>query len=182
MPMDPIPMIAERYQVNEDHVRELYRQLERSNGTQVQFSCPELQGPIQWMPGMVMVSNPTDHQLRSRVDGLCCELVAVLRGSDTAAPAALTRPWNEAAAEGESWWPATFGHATTAGSQNGIRYAYFPDKQRLLVQQGARVDAFDTAGYQIMGAGQQQGNTSTLTFATDRGSISTRELRCVPLA
>ena len=134
------------------------------------------------MPGSVMVSRWNDHHLKARVDGLCCELVAVLRGSDTAAPAALTRPWNEAAAEGESWWPATFGHATTAGSQNGIRYAYFPDKQRLLVQQGARVDAFDTAGYQIMGAGQQQGNSSTLMFATDRGSISTHELRCVPLA
>jgi hypothetical protein len=178
MAIDPIPMIAERYQVDENHVRELYQQLARSNGTQVQFSCPELQGPIQWMPGMVQVSNPTDHQLRSRVDGLCCELVAVLRGSDTAAPAAL----GSTPAAGESWWPASFGHPTTAGAQNGIRYAYFPDKQRLLVQQGARIDAYDTAGVQISGAAQQQGHTSTLTFASDRGTISTKELRCVPLA
>jgi hypothetical protein len=84
----------------------------------------------------------------------------------------------------ESWWPATFGHPATSGEQNGVRYAYFPEQRRLLLQQGARIDAYDTTGHHITGAAQQQqqGRGSSLTFSTDRGTISTSQLKCVPMS
>jgi hypothetical protein len=181
MRKDVLPEIAQRYQVPEAVVRELYRQLEGSGGTQCQFACPELAGQIQWMPGMVMVSRPTDKALKARVDGLCCELAAVLSGSDSAAPRAIAENW-EHTYGGESWWPASFGHPATSGEQNGMRYAYFPDQRRLLLQQGARIDAYDTTGHHITGAAQQQGRSSTLTFSTDRGQISTSQLKCIPMS
>ncbi len=181
MAKDVLPEIAQRYQVPETAVRELYRQLQLSGGAECQFACPELGGQIQWTPGMVTVSRPTDKALRARVDGLCCELLAILRGSDTASPAALSGKWPGPA--GESWWPADFGHPASAGEQNGVRYAFFPARHRLLIQQGARIDAYDTAEHQITGAAQQQGggHTSSLTFASNHGPITTKELTCVPL-
>lgn len=189
MAKDVLPEIAERYQVPEALVRDLYEQLQRSGCRMAQFNSPELGGQGQWMPGAVMVSRWNDHHLKARVDGLCCELAAVLCGSDTAAPAIFDRAPGTAPAAGrvdlaagESWWPAAFGQPAASGEQNGARYAYFPHVNRLLIQQGARIDAYDTTGYQIHGAGQQQGHASSLTFTSDRGVVDVGRLKCVPLA
>src|SRR5436190_118527 len=190
MAVDVIPMIAQRYQVPEEKVRELYRRMQESGGRQCQFECEQLGGPVQWMPGMITVSRWNDHALRARVDGLCSELSAIVQGSDTAAPAALKREAGTGPAAGcvgmaagESWWPAKFGTPASAGAQNGVRYAYFPERGRLLIQQGARIDAYDTEGKQLSGVGQQQGSSSGsgLTFSSAEGPVEVRELRCVPL-
>jgi hypothetical protein len=37
---------------------------------------------------------------------------------------------------GEKWRPDDLGQPSTSGSQNGIRYAFFPEKHRLLIEQG----------------------------------------------
>jgi hypothetical protein len=189
MAKDVLPEIAQRYQVPETLVRNLYDQLQRNGCRMAQFNSPELGGQGQWMPGMVAVSRWNDHHLKARVDGLCCELAAILCGSDTASPAMFERPSGTAPAAGrvdlaagESWWPAAFGQPAASGDQNGARYAYFPSVNRLLIQQGARIDAFDTTGYQIHGAGQRQGQTSSLTFTSDRGPVYLNKLKCVPLA
>jgi hypothetical protein len=189
MPIDPIPQIAQRYQVPEAKVRELYQQLQSTGGRQCQFNCDELGGPVQWMPGMITVSRWNDAGLRARVDGLCSELSAIVQGSDTAAPAALSREPGTAPAgacvempAGESWWPASFGRPSSAGAQNGVRYAYFPEQRRLLIQQGARIEAYDTGSHHLCGAAQQQGRSSSLTFSSDRGTVDVKELQAVPLA
>jgi hypothetical protein len=191
MAIDVVPEIAQRYQVPEPFVRELYQQLERTGGRQCQIDCPSLGGPVQWMPGMVTVSRPHDRYLQSRVDGLCSELAAIVQGSDTSAPAALRREAGTGPsagcvglAAGESWWPASFGHPASSGEQNGIRYAYFPDQHRVLIQHGARIDAYDTGGHHLGGVAQQQqqGSTRTLTFSSDQGPVDIKALPCVPLA
>jgi hypothetical protein len=189
MAKDVIPEIAQRYLVPEEKVRDIYRQLQANGGTQCQFECSELGGPVQWMPGMVMTSRMNDHGLRARVDGMCSELCAIVRGSDTAAPAALRREPGTAPAAacvelpaGESWWPAAFGHPSTSGAQNGVRYAYFPDKHRLLIQQGARIEAYDTAEHHLTGVSQQQGSSRTLTFSSAEGPVAVERLKVVPVA
>jgi hypothetical protein len=189
MAKDVLPEIAQRYQLPESLVRDLHRQLLNTGCRMAQFNSPELGGQGQWMPGAVMVSNWNDQNLKARVDGLCCELAAIICGSDTAAPAIFERaPGTAPAASrvdlaaGESWWPAAFGHPSTSGSQNGVRYAYFPTVRRLLIQEGARIDAFDTADHHISGVSQQQGHSRTLTFSSDRGPVDLEQLRRVPLA
>ena len=184
---DVIPSVAERYVVSEETARRIYDCLKQTGGTACQFDIPEFGGHGQWMPGMVMTSDPSDRDLQAKIDGLCCELAAIVRGSDSASPGALEGGGGPTVvgtdmAAGESWWPASFGRAAATGEQCGIRYAHFPAVRRLLVQQGARVDAYDTGDYVISGIAQQQGAASSITFNSNRGPVGLDQLRCVPLA
>lgn len=188
MAVDVIPSIAERYHVNVDAVRQVERALRKTGGTQAQFDHPDLGGPGQWMPGMVMTDRWDDHDLKRRVEGLCAEVSAVVRGSPTSAPEALARDPSTAPAGshvdvtvGGNWWPAALGKPAAAGSQHGVRYAYFPDKRRLLVQVGGRIDAYDTDDHRISGVSQQQGHASALAFTSQHGELPLDRLRCVPL-
>ena len=189
MPEDVIPRIADRYSVSVDAAREIERAMRSTGGRSAQFNHPDLGGYGQWMPGMIMIGQMGDCQLRTRVQGLCDEIAAVVTGSETSSPEALARDPNTGAASscaplsaGESWWPATFGHPSTSGAQNGVRYAYFPQKDRLLIQQAGRIDAFDTAGHQITGASQQQGHGRDLRFSGPAGDVPLHNLRHVDLA
>ena len=161
--------IAQRYRVSEDAVRQMYRALERTGGAQAQFDHPDLGGYGQWMPGMCMLSRTTDPQFKARISGLAAELAAMVQA---------TTP---SAALPESWWPADFGHPAAAGEQHGIRYAYFPDRDRLLIQRGAAVLSYDTAGQRITGFSQQQSTSSHLCFTTTSGPLELSEMKCVPL-
>ena len=118
---------------------------------------------------------------------MCAEIAAVVRGSDTAAVAALSRDPATAPAgsrvdlpAGDSWWPASYGAPAAQGRQHGLRYAYFPDRHRLLVQTAARIDCFDVTGHRITGVCQQS-SSSHLSFTTGEGPVPLAELRCVPL-
>jgi hypothetical protein len=188
MAVDVVPSIAERYRVSVEAVREVERALRATGGTQAQFDHPDLGGPGQWMPGMVMTGRWDDHDLKRRVEGLCAEVAAVVRGLQTSAPEALAgdpsiRPTGSHldVAAGEDWWPAALGRPGAAGSQNGVRYAYFPQKRRLLIQLGARIDAYDTDDHRISGISQRQGRSSALAFTSQHGEVPLDRLRCVPL-
>jgi hypothetical protein len=196
MAEDVIPSIAQRYHVSLDAAREVERALRATGGRQAQFSHPELGGTGQWMPGMLMIHAGADRQLRARVEGLLDEVAAVIRGSETASPAALARDPNAPAASsrvdlpaGESWWPASYGHPTAHGCQSGIRYALFPGRRCVLVQVGSRIDCFDTADHKVRGVGQtsassvepQQGHASRLVLTTAAGEIPLDHLECIPI-
>jgi len=196
MAEDVIPSIAERYHVSVDAAREVERALRATGGRQAQFNHPELGGSGQWMPGMLMIHAAADRQLRARVEGLLDEVAAVVRGSDTAAPAALARDPNAPPAlsrvdmpAGESWWPAAYGDPAGHGCQSGIRYAWFPGRRCVLVQVGSRIDCYDTADHQVRGVGQtsassaqaQQGQSSRLVLSTAGGEIPLESLPCIPV-
>lgn len=188
MAQDVIPHIAERYQVSVEAVRQLERALRATGGRQAQFDHPDLGGNGQWMPGMCMIARMDDDQLCARIKGLCDEIAAIVTGSETSAPGALARDPETGAASGcsplpagNSWWPAVFGTPATEGRQHGVRYAYFPAKDRLLVQVGARIDAYNTAGRHITGVSQQQGTSSSLTFTGPSGEINLDSLERVDL-
>ena len=82
---------------------------------------------------------------------------------------------------GESWWPAALGRPGSEGDQNGIRYAFFPAHERLLVQTNARIDAYDTAGRQVIGVRQEHEGASPLRCVTTTGEVDLSLLRCVDL-
>ena len=185
---DVVPSIAERYRVSVEAVRQVERALRRTGGTQAQFNHPDLGGAGQWMPGMVMTGRWDDHDLKRRVEGLCAEVAAVVRGLPSSTPETLagaptSKPVGShmGVAAGEDWWPGALGRPSAAGSQNGVRYAYFSEKRRLLVQVGARVDAYDTGEHRISGVSQSQGHRSALAFKSQLGEVTVDQLRCVPL-
>ncbi len=188
MSPDVVSHIAQRYVVSEDAVRELFRGLESTKGKQAQFNHPNLGGRGQWMPGMIMLSDTDDAQAKARIAGLCAEVSAIVQGRETSADEALAVPMDAGASAacvtmpaGESWWPALFGHPAATGDQHGIRYAYFPDRDRLLVQQGARITSYDTPGRRITGFAQEQSTASHICFTSERGPFELGELKCVPV-
>ena len=77
----------------------------------------------------------------------------------------------------DPWWPASYGQANAAGGQNDVRYAYFGDKRRLLVDAGDGVKAYDTGEHQITGIQQAQGDRSRLVFTSQRGPVATNALQ-----
>lgn len=188
MAVDVIPSIAERYHISVDAARQVERALRATGGRQAQFDHADLGGMGQWAPGMVQVGRMGDHQLKHRVAGLCAEIAAIVCGSDTAGAGAFARePGTPPAASrvdmaaGESWWPADYGTPAASGRQQGLRYAYFPVRRCLLVENGARIDCYETGDHQIVGVSQQQSHTSTLAFTSQLGEIKLDQLRCRPV-
>ncbi|MCP9799687.1 SHOCT domain-containing protein [Synechococcus sp. RedBA-s] len=83
----------------------------------------------------------------------------------------------------DNWWPAELGSPSSSGSQNEVRYAYFPAAGRLAVNVNGKVSLYDTSGHQIAGfSSQQQSSGGGLTFSTGAGSISLTHLPSVNAA
>lgn len=161
--------VAERHGVSLDAVRHLVQALERGHGTMAQFDHPDLGGMGQWFAGgMVMVGRMFDDALKARVGALCTELAGALPagGFSDAAPAARRG--------GGEWWPAGLGAPASTGSQNGMRYAYFPEHRRLAVESGAGIALYDTGEHRITGVSQANGS---LGFTGPAGAVALDRLR-----
>lgn len=78
---------------------------------------------------------------------------------------------------GEAWWPDDLGKPSTSGGQNGMRYAFFPDKRRLLVQRDGATVTYETGDHAISGVQQQNGGDPV--FSTGNGSVSLSDLQTV---
>ena len=82
-------------------------------------------------------------------------------------------------AGGENWWPAALGQPSTSGSQNGMRYAVFPDRQRLLIEWDGKLTTYDSGDHHINGVSQQGGQDRSLSFTSQSGSIKLDGLKQV---
>ena len=159
--------VAGRHGVGLDAVRHLMRALERGHGTMAQFDHPDLGGMGQWFSGgMTMVGRMFDDGLRTRVDALCAELAASLPAGG----------FSEAEPErgNGAWWPAGLGRASSTGSQDGMRYAYFPEARRLAIESGTGVALYDTGEHAISGVSQSNG---ALSFTGSQGAVALDRLR-----
>ena len=78
-----------------------------------------------------------------------------------------------------SWWPSDLGSPGAVGSQNSVRYAYFPDQRRLAVKTGGDVWIYDTLDHQIGGFSQQQGSGGSITFTSQYGTVNLSSLPVV---
>jgi len=75
------------------------------------------------------------------------------------------------------WWPEELGHAASSGAQNGMRYAFFPEKRRLLVERDGVKTIYDSGDHQISGVSQQSGSSSSLVFTSQTGPVALDTLR-----
>jgi Short C-terminal domain len=163
--------LAQRYAVSVDAVTTLLQAVVNGHGTMAQFYHRELGGGGQWMQGgMTMVGDMFNHGLKAKVDGLCAELSNLL-ASQPFVPAAMTGGGGAG-----NWWPGDLGVPSASGSQNDVRYAYFPGSRRLAVEVGGRVSVYDTLDHQIGGVSQQQGSGSSVTFTSQHGVVSVLSL------
>jgi hypothetical protein len=79
------------------------------------------------------------------------------------------------AAYGNSWWLAELASPSSSGGENDVRYAYFPQKQRLAILQNGKVTVYDTLHHNIQGVLQQQQQDNAfgvLTFSSQFGTFS----------
>jgi hypothetical protein len=75
------------------------------------------------------------------------------------------------------WWPTDLGSPASVGSQNEMRYAYFPAANRLALYRGGRVEVLDTGEHIISGFGQQQGGGDSITLTSQLGTVPLSSLK-----
>jgi hypothetical protein len=164
--------VARRHGVGTDAVLALLQALQRGGGTQAQFSHRDLGGMGQWSRGgMIMIGDMFNTGLKARVDQLCLELSDLLR----------SHTLFEAQPQGSSsfgggWWPQDFGVPSSSGSQNDMRYAFFPETRRLAIQRDGILTTYDTGEHWINGVSQQQSGTQNLTFTSQYGTVRLYDL------
>ncbi len=72
---------------------------------------------------------------------------------------------------GEKWWPEELGQPSTSGSQNEMRYAFFPGKRRLLIEKNGTCHSYDSGDHKIGGVSQQNGQERSLAFTSQNGVV-----------
>jgi hypothetical protein len=77
------------------------------------------------------------------------------------------------------WWPSDLRWPNSTGAQNGVRYAYFAQARRLVIDVGGTVTVYDTLDHQIGGFSQQQSVGGTLSFNSQYGLIDVTRLPVV---
>ena len=71
-----------------------------------------------------------------------------------------------------SWWPKGLSSPSSSGSQNGVRYAFFPDQRRLAVEQDGIIKQYDIGEQRISGVSQAQSSQGgSLRFTSQSGDV-----------
>jgi hypothetical protein len=77
----------------------------------------------------------------------------------------------------EAWWPKDLGEPSSSGAQNDIRYAFFADARRLLVEDHGKTSTYDSGDHRISGVSQQQSGSSSLAFTSQKGTVDVGSLK-----
>ena len=174
--------IARRHQVSQAAVSTALEALRRGGGTMAQFSHGDFGGMAQWASGgMSMVGDMFNSSMKAKLDGVLGDLARLLQTGDLDNGARQTSKGGNAGTRdiGGAWWPGEFGQPSTAGRQNDVRYAFFRDAKRLVVEDRGKRTIYDTADHLISGVSQQQGVNQTLTFSSQNGLLQTGDLKVV---
>jgi hypothetical protein len=78
------------------------------------------------------------------------------------------------------WRPNNLGgNSSSAGGQNGTRYAFFSDQRRLAVDRGdGDICVYDTGDHLISGVPQNQGNRGReVAFRGQHGEVALNKLK-----
>ena len=172
--------LAAKYGFSQNAVEHLYHALRVGNGSMAQFSHSEFGGSGQWMRGgMIMIGDMFNNALKARVDSLCYDLLSV--PPPAPAPGGRTAPSGFGFGHPPSWWPEEYGSPSSSGGQNDFRYAYFPARNRLVIDERNSLRAFDTTGHSIGGfSQQQQPGIQGFCFSSQQGTFFVTNLPSVP--
>jgi hypothetical protein len=188
--------IAHRTGFSQDAVTSMLFSMMAGRGGMAQFSHPEFGGSGQWMMGgAIMISDMFNNALKARVDALCNELLALIRSEPDFAAADSFQSQSQGARgnlqrgsssllvaagpDQTNWWPSDLGIPSSLGTQNEVRYAYFPATRRLAIDINGKVTVYDTQDHQISGFSQQQPGSSSLSFSSQLGGVDVSRLPAV---
>ena len=97
-------------------------------------------------------------------------------------PMAPMKPMKPMDPPSSDWWPEGLSNPSSSGSQNGLKYAFFPDQQRLAIEQDGKVTQYDTGDHKISGVSQQQGGGGAggmPKFSSQKGDVDLSSLKKV---
>lgn len=116
-----------------------------------------------------MVGDMFNGGLKAELNAIASELSAYLRANpakgDPGSFMSDTKPG------ASSWWPVEFGSPSAVGAQNRYRYAVFPEKQRLVVDEDGELTVYDTGGHHISGVSQAQSGSASIVFSGSAGAL-----------
>lgn len=179
--------IAERHGIGVDAVTHMLIAVSAGHGTQAQFNHPEFGGMGQWSKGgMTMVGDMFNNALKAQVDSLCADLSEIVQKQGLFSATVSPQSQSQVAGHGlpgvslfvqeTPEWPAELGQPSSVGTQNDLRYACFPEKQRLAIKVGGQVKVYDTGAHKISGFGQAQGGGQSLSFTSQLGLVRVADL------
>jgi len=178
--------IAQQYEISTNAVMTLLQALIQGQGSMAQFNHPELGGNGQWMQGgMTMVGDMFNDSLKAMINNLCQELSQIIAQKQFIQEVPTEHTQSQRAdssiplTTASNWWPAELGTPNMTGAQNQMRYAYFADKKRLVIEIKGQLTVFDTLDHQLSGVSQQQGTSNTLTFTSQHGTLDLLSLPIV---
>ncbi|MDQ3059504.1 MAG: SHOCT domain-containing protein [Pseudomonadota bacterium] len=197
--------VAQRHGFSVDAVQSMLQSVINGNGSMAQFSHPEFGGSGQWMQGgMTMIGDMFNSHLKGRVDNLCAELARLVASqpelvrsgsfqSQSQNGNTAVNSWGASASSGDmnnpnslfvstpaqpDWWGPELKWPNSTGGQNGLRYAWFSQAQRLAIESNGQVTIYDTLDHQIGGVSQQSGSQAP-AFSSQYGYVDLSRLPVV---
>src|ERR1700689_5560736 len=130
---DLVEQMAKKHAVSPAAVEVVLAALRSGGGRMAQFSQADFGGMSQWSPGMSMVGDMFNTQLKAKLDALCSDIAAHLDASGAAGGmrSAADEVSYRSTSGSADWWPAGLGRPGAVGGQNDLRYAVFPGARRL---------------------------------------------------
>jgi hypothetical protein len=173
-----VERMAKRHSVSPVAVQVVLVALRSGGGRMAQFSHADFGGMSQWSPGMSMVGDMFNVQLKAKLDALCSDIAAHLDASGAASGmrSATDEVSYRSMSGSADWWPAGLGRPGAVGAQNDLRYAVFPDARRLVIDDRGEVSVYDTVDHRIFGVAQGQSSDRTLSFTSQDGLVKVADL------
>jgi hypothetical protein len=175
---DLVERMAKRHSVSPAAVQVVMAALRSGGELMAQFSHADFGGMSQWSPGMSMVGDMFNTQLKAKLDALCSDIAAHLDssiaggGRRSAEDEVSYRSMSGSA----DWWPAGLGRPGAVGAQNDLRYAVFPETRRLVIDDQGAITVYDTGSHRIFGVAQAQSSDRTLSFTSQDGLVRVADL------
>jgi hypothetical protein len=175
---DLVERMAKKHAVSPAAVEVVLLALRRGGGSMAQFSHADFGGMSQWSPGMSMVGDMFNTQLKAKLDGLCSDIAAHLVATEAPGDGRATGDdvSYRSTTRSADWWPAGLGSPGAVGAQNDLRYAVFPDSRRLVIDDHGTIATYDTGHHRIFGVAQAQSSERTLTFTSQDGLVRVADL------
>ena len=188
--------LAQRHDFSTDAVTHMLMAIIAGQGRMAQFGHVEFGGNGQWMSGgMLMLGDMFNTGLKNRVDALCTDLSNALASAGPFAAPAQSQSQSQGQGDNgsmhlpdtpfvtsstkQTWWPRELGTPSSSGSQNSMRYAWFADACRLVIDRDGRVTTYDTGNHHIGGFSQQQGGHDGMSMSSQFGPVDLAALPVV---
>ena len=174
---DLLDRMAKKHSVSPAAVGVVLTALRTGGGRMAQFSHADFGGMSQWSPGMTMVGDMFNAQLKTKLDALCSDLAAHLDESRSGGTRSAGDEVSYRSMAGSTdWWPPGLGRPGAVGAQNDLRYAVFPDARRLVIDDRGALTVYDTGSHRIFGVAQAQSSDQTLSFTSQDGLVRVKDL------